>query len=236
MRLTVDLIDSSPSFINPLKDRELSLRGHRISMLENLGATKDLNDTIDLTDNDLTSLSNLPRLVRLRRLFLARNKLMHISPTVASSVPNMTTLVLTSNSIANLSDLIPLQACSKLTYLTLIGNPVTRKENYRLYTIWRIPSVRILDFEKVKKLEREQAEELFGTHDSPTELATTLSTISTVRTFDLGNKREAEVDSSRDVRIKLTAVEREKIIAQLKNAKSLAEIERLEQSLRRLEG
>lgn len=65
MRLTVDLIDSSPSFINPLKDRELSLRGqficifhfgiseilglislyflgHRISMLENLGATKVL--------------------------------------------------------------------------------------------------------------------------------------------------------------------------------------------------
>ncbi|KAK7207544.1 small nuclear ribonucleoprotein U2, A [Myxozyma melibiosi] len=239
MKLTVDLINASPSYINPLKDRELSLRGHRIPMIENLGVSKDLNDTIDLTDNDITTLTNLPRLIRLRRLLLARNKITHIAPTLTSSVPNLTTLILTSNSIQNLADLNGLGACRRLTYLSLLGNPVARKEHYRLFVIWRIPSVRILDFEKVRQAEREQAAKLFGTTDEPTELATKLSTVSNVRTFDVGSSSSSSTSQSASARngtVKLTAAERERIVEQLRNAKSLAEIERLEQTLRRLEG
>jgi U2 small nuclear ribonucleoprotein A' len=46
VRLTPELIGAAPSFLNPLKDRELDLRGHRIPVLENLGITKDQNDAI----------------------------------------------------------------------------------------------------------------------------------------------------------------------------------------------
>ncbi|KAK9450371.1 leucine-rich repeat-domain-containing protein [Limtongia smithiae] len=167
MKLTADLINSSPSYINTLKDRELSLRGHRIPLLENLGASKDLNDTIDLTDNDLTHLTNLPRLPRLRRLLLARNRIAHIAPppALANAVPNLTTLVLTSNTIGSLDEIDNLSELKKLAYLTLIDNPVTRKENYRLYVIAKVPSVRILDFQKVKQSEREEARSLYGGHD-----------------------------------------------------------------------
>lgn len=39
VRLTTDLIDSSPQYINTLRDRELSLRACKIPVLENVGAT-----------------------------------------------------------------------------------------------------------------------------------------------------------------------------------------------------
>lgn len=85
-------------------------------------------DAIDFTDNDLSSLGNFPFFPRLRTLLLARNRINHIQPTLATSLPNLTTLVLTSNNMSELADLDPLRNLSKLTHLTLLENPVTRKE------------------------------------------------------------------------------------------------------------
>lgn len=59
---------------------------------------------------------------------LARNRINHIQPTLASSIPNLTTLVLTSNNLAELADLEPLKNFPRLTHLVLMENPVTRKE------------------------------------------------------------------------------------------------------------
>lgn len=44
-------------------------------------------------------------------------------------------------------------------------------QNYRYWVIWRCPSVRFLDFTKVRDVERKKAVELFGTMEEPTELA-----------------------------------------------------------------
>ena len=44
-------------------------------------------------------------------------------------------------------------------------------QNYRLWTIWRVRSVRFLDYRKVKDAERDRATELFGTPEAPTALA-----------------------------------------------------------------
>lgn len=85
-------------------------------------------DAIDFTDNDLSTLGNFPFFPRLQTLLLARNRINHIQPTLATSLPNLTTLVLTSNNISELADLDPLRNQSKLTHLSLLENPVTRKE------------------------------------------------------------------------------------------------------------
>lgn len=85
-------------------------------------------DAIDLTDNDLSSLGNFPFFPRLNTLLLARNRINHIQPTLASSVPNLSTLVLTSNNMSELADLDPLRNLNKLTHLILLENPITRKE------------------------------------------------------------------------------------------------------------
>ena len=86
------------------------------------------HDAIDFTDNDIASLSNFPLIPRLQTLLLARNRISQIQNNIANSIPNLTTLVLTSNNINELADLDPLRLCSRLTHLSLLENPVRRKE------------------------------------------------------------------------------------------------------------
>ena len=51
-----------------------------------------------------------------------------VQPNLATSIPNLTTLVLTSNNFAELADLDALKNFSRLTHLTMLENPVTRRE------------------------------------------------------------------------------------------------------------
>ena len=48
-------------------------------------------------------------------------------------------------------------------------------QNYRYWVIWRCPSVRFFDYQKVKDVERRRATELFGTTDEPSALASKVS-------------------------------------------------------------
>ncbi|KAK4865653.1 hypothetical protein LT330_009086 [Penicillium expansum] len=228
MRLTAELIQSSLTYINPLTDRELDLRGHKIPTIENLGIAKD-QDAIDFTDNDISSLGNFPHFPRLRTLLLARNRINHIQPALPTSVPNLTTLVLTDNNVSELADLDPLRTLGRLTHLCLLQNPVTRKENYRYWTIWRIPSVRFLDFQKVTDAERATAKELFGTYEEPSSLASKIMGVKS-RTFDVSAPAE-RTPAEKGVRVQLTEKERKRVEQLIRDAKSLQEITKLEKEL-----
>ena len=57
-----------------------------------------------------------------------------------------------NNKIADLKEVAKLGTCSKLQRLILVNNIVTETPNYRVNVIARIPSLRILDFNKVTKL------------------------------------------------------------------------------------
>jgi hypothetical protein len=48
-------------------------------------------------------------------------------------------------------------------------------QHYRYWVLWRCPTVRFLDYQKVKDAERQRAQELFGTEEEPTELAQAVS-------------------------------------------------------------
>ena len=90
--------------------------------------TPQPQDAIDLTDNDIALLSNFPLSPRLQTLLLARNRVNSIQPNLAANLPNLTNLVLTANNMAELADLDPLQQFQRLTHLSLLENPVARKE------------------------------------------------------------------------------------------------------------
>nr|KAF6399461.1 small nuclear ribonucleoprotein polypeptide A' [Molossus molossus] len=60
-----------------------------------------------------------------------------------------------------MGDLDPLASLKSLTYLSILRNPVTNKKHYRLYVIYKVPQVRVLDFQKVKLKERQEAEKMF---------------------------------------------------------------------------
>ncbi|KUJ16148.1 L domain-like protein [Mollisia scopiformis] len=230
MRLTAELIQSSLSYLNPLKERELDLRGHKIPAIENLGVAGP-HDAIDFTDNDIQLLGNFPLSPRLHTLLLARNRISSIQSSLANSLPNLTTLVLTANNFAELADLDVLGTFPRLTHLVLMENPVTRKENYRYWVLWRCPAVRFLDYTKVKMVEREKAKELFGTAAEPSALASKIMGVKS-RTFDIPTANgTSATSSSKNYRVKLTDKERKKVEELIRNAKSLQDIIRLEKEL-----
>eukprot|EP01090_Pellita_catalonica_P012951 TRINITY_DN2961_c0_g1_i1.p1 TRINITY_DN2961_c0_g1~~TRINITY_DN2961_c0_g1_i1.p1 ORF type:complete len:120 (+),score=14.26 TRINITY_DN2961_c0_g1_i1:193-552(+) len=117
MRLTADLILESPSFLNPLQERELDLRGRKIAAIENLGATRDQYDTIDFTDNEIKKLENFPELQRLKMLLLANNKITSIALSFPENLPNLNHINLANNRIKHLAELKPLTQCKDLSLI-----------------------------------------------------------------------------------------------------------------------
>ncbi len=106
-------------------------------------------------------------------------------------------------------------------------------QHYRLYLIWAILSLRFLDFQKVKDVERKQAQGLFGTAEEPTELAAKIKGVKS-RTFDVSSTGANGKASGRPqgwVRTKLTDSEKKRVEQLVQNAKSLQEIERIEKDL-----
>jgi len=171
MRITQELIVGSPSFYNPLKDRELDLRGmcfsankrffvhphilflmcvdKKIPAIENLGVTQDQYDTIDFSNNAISRLESFPLLKRLKTLFFCNNRIYYIAPNIGNSLPNLEELVLTSNQLTNLTDLHTLATLPKLRKLSLLDNTVTKRQHYRLYVIHKVPQLKVLDFKKI---------------------------------------------------------------------------------------
>ncbi|KAL8166541.1 hypothetical protein V2J09_008040 [Rumex salicifolius] len=169
VRLTADLVWKCPHFFNAIRERELDLRGNKIAVLENLGATEDQFDTIDLSDNEIVKLENFPYLNRLGTLLINNNRITRINPAIGEFLPKLHTLVLTNNRLVNLVDIDPLSSLPKLQFLSLMDNLVTKKPNYRLYVIHKLKQLRLLDFRKVKQKERLEAENLFSSKEAEEE-------------------------------------------------------------------
>ncbi|KAL1522118.1 hypothetical protein AB1Y20_021760 [Prymnesium parvum] len=158
MRLTADVIARSPAFINALKDRELDLRGNKIAVLENLAATQNQFDSIDLSDNEITKLECMAILPRLRMLLMHNNRVNRFSDNLGRSFPNLETLALSNNQLVTLKELEPLAALKTLTSLSLMDNLVTKQKGYRSFVIALLPNLRLLDYKKVKQAERKEAQ------------------------------------------------------------------------------
>ncbi|KAG0212768.1 U2 small nuclear ribonucleoprotein A' [Mortierella sp. GBA30] len=230
MKLTPDLIARAPCYLNALQDRELDLRSHKIPAIENLGVTKDLNDSLDLTDNDIRSLTNFPSLPRLKCLLLSNNRISKIDVNLSQFLPNLTTVVLTNNAITELSDLEGLAGCNSLQYLSLLENPVSKKKYCRLWIVWKLPSVRVLDFQRVKKAERMEAKKLFQGKTGPSALAESIAATKS-STFEPGEGVPLPLKSSVPT-LTMTKEDQEMIKAALANAKTLDEITKLERALK----
>lgn len=76
-------------------------------------------------------------------------------------IPNLESLILTGNQLEELSDIDPLVTLENLTSLSLLHNPITAKPHYRLYVIYKLPQLRLLDFRKIRTKEKDEAKALF---------------------------------------------------------------------------
>lgn len=107
----------------------------------------------------------------------------------------------------------------------IYGKKAYTRQNYRYWVIWRCPSVRYLDFTKVRDVERKKAENLFGTVEEPTELASKIMGIKS-KNFTVSTYTPGAEESTKE-RI-YTDEEKNRMRAAILNASSLAEMARLE--------
>lgn len=207
------------------RDRELDLRDYKIPVIENLGATLDQFDCIDFTDNDIRRLEGFPLLARLKRLYLSNNRIVAIDGDLHECLPNLEGVILNNNQLAELGDIDPLAKCTKLEVLSLIDNPLCSKQHYRFYVINRLPALRLLDFKKVTAKEREEAKKLFsGVGGRKLEQDIGIKS----KTFSVQDP--LKVGSALDKR-KLSAQEMDLIRMAITRARTLQDVQRLEQIL-----
>jgi U2 small nuclear ribonucleoprotein A' len=227
MKLTPEVIESAQQYINSAtRDRELDLRGYKVTVIENLGATLDQFDSIDFSDNDIRKLDGFPLLLRLKTLLLNNNRISRIADNLHESIPNLQTLIITNNHIQELGDIDVLSQLNKLTTLSLLNNPITTKKHYRLYVIHKLPNVRLLDFRKVKLTERKESSQLFkGSKGKQLESQIGVKS----KTFIPGVSDSPAKEVNRPIH---TAADVEAIKAAIAKAQTLEEIERLNQLLK----
>lgn len=84
--------------------------------------------------------------------------------------------------------------------------------------------MRFLDFQKVKDAERKKAKELFGTRDEPTELAQSIIKTRSNQVFGAPSVNGA----SKGSKMKTTEAEKKRFQVLVQNAKTLAEVQKLE--------
>jgi len=226
-RLTADLIAQSPQYLNPLREREIDLRGNKISVIENLGATQDQFNSIDLSDNEIQKLENFPVLMKLKMLHLSNNRVARIAPGLGEHIPNLDTLILSNNKLENLSDLDNLESFKRLKMISLIGNLVTQKPNYRLHLIAKVPSLKVIDFVKVKPREKTDAYRLYSLGKKGLPLEDEKGKEKKSKSFVPGEPDAAEVAAQK-------SRQSEQIRAAIQKAKTMEEVQALERSL--LEG
>jgi len=224
VKLTADLINNSINHLNTVRERELLLRGYQIPMIENLGATFDMYDAIDLSDNHIRKLDGFPMLPRLSTLYLNNNKICRLDSSIATNITNLKSLYLTNCDVRELADIEVLARMKKLEYLSFMRNPIANKPNYRLYVIHKLPQVRVLDFQRIKQKERLRAKEFFGSQMGMKVIQQV--TNRQAKTFVPG----APIDSEFGPDGRSNA-DREAIKKAIMEAKTLEEVERLSQML-----
>ncbi|KAJ3255042.1 U2 small nuclear ribonucleoprotein [Boothiomyces macroporosus] len=207
-----DLLTSAQSRLNPMNERELDLRGFKIQKIENLALTRDVNDCLDFTDNDIAKLGNFPLMPNVKTLLLHNNRISKIESTLSKYLPNLEHLILSKNAIVELGELDPL-------VIQFNADGIRKAE---LYVIHKIPSIKVLDYKKVSESERIEALKLFSGKEG-NELLKELTEHGMNATFDPEEILETKKTISKEEQLKIREA--------IKNAKTLSEISRLEQAL-----
>uniref|UniRef100_A0A8R1HQI1 U2A'/phosphoprotein 32 family A C-terminal domain-containing protein n=1 Tax=Caenorhabditis japonica TaxID=281687 RepID=A0A8R1HQI1_CAEJA len=151
----------------------------------------------------------------------------YIAADVGAKLPNLRTLALTNNNICELGDIEPLAECKKLEYVTFIGNPITHKDNYRLYIIYKLPSVRVIDFNRVRLTERDAAKKMFKGKSGKKARDAIQKSVHTEEPSEV----ETNGNGGGIPGQKLTDEDRDKIKEAIRNAKSLSEVNYLQSIL-----
>uniref|UniRef100_A0A7S3L603 U2A'/phosphoprotein 32 family A C-terminal domain-containing protein n=1 Tax=Amphora coffeiformis TaxID=265554 RepID=A0A7S3L603_9STRA len=235
MRITAELITELVEHrINDLEERELCLGGLGLVALEHLGAARNDFDAYDLSNNRIRRLENFPKVTRLKSLYVSNNLVDSLDANnLQQNVPLLQNLVLSHNAVADFKFLQDLgEACPKLEFLSLVGNPIARRPHYRLCVLHLLPHVKCLDYVKVKQAERKTAAAWAKSAAGKAVLQQTKSEETTAPTFTPGEGVDGQSSSS-FVTAHFTTEQKAYIRDLLMSAESAQEIEEIENAVRR---
>ena len=170
---------------------------------------------------------------RLTMLLINNNFISRIG-NVAGNIPNIKCLVLTNNRISGLSDLENIILLRKLEHLSLLDNPVALKQNYRLYIIHKIPTLKTLDFLKIAKKERDDSTAFFKSAVGKALLASIADEKSNVgsESSSSSSKISSESGNNSSTPIVLTTEQKALVRAAIEAAKTKDDIDMIEKHLK----
>lgn len=197
--------------------RDLQLETDTELMPSSLKRLAKPTHILDLTNNELTSLPDLRSRSDIHTILLSRNQINVLDGRV---LPRRTrNLVVADNNISTFEQLNGLKgAPDTLENLVLRGNQVCHSEGYREHVIRTVPSLKVLDFERVTKQERQRSKEV-----QPSEVSAE-ATVTDIR-------RDKSSEIMHLVVSKMSEEKRNELKEQLTSATSLAEIARIEKLL-----
>ncbi|KAF3701209.1 Leucine-rich repeat-containing protein 9 [Channa argus] len=150
-----------------LKLEELSLNNNNISILNGLSKLHCLSklsvDGNQLSSLDISLLKQLPNLS-----FLSVDNNCITSLHGIQRVYSLLELHIANNQITTSRDIYYLKRLTNLIILDLYGNPLVEKlENYRIYVVFHLTSLKALDGTAVEVTECESAKDMFGGRLTP---------------------------------------------------------------------
>ncbi|GAV30618.1 hypothetical protein PMKS-004132 [Pichia membranifaciens] len=144
---------------------------------------------------------------------------------------------MTYNEIIHFTDLEELKELPSLRSLYLTGNPVVKNKDYRLWCIWRFPTLQVIDFQRVKDVERNQASSIFDNNPDKVKAILSVKPILVPATEALEKEEKTvinDVDAKENGDSKLlTENDRDRLEKELEQAESMEEIQRIEAILLR---
>uniref|UniRef100_A0A1A8V608 Leucine rich repeat containing 9 n=1 Tax=Nothobranchius furzeri TaxID=105023 RepID=A0A1A8V608_NOTFU len=144
-----------------LKLEELSINNNSISSLSGLAELRCLNK-LSMDENQLSSLdaSVLDKLLSLTFLSVENNHITSLQG--IQKVPSLLELYVGGNQVSKSRDVYYLKGLTNLIILDLYRNPIVEKlENYRIYVVFHLPSLKALDGTAVDLSECESAKNMF---------------------------------------------------------------------------
>ncbi|KAJ1494090.1 hypothetical protein T484DRAFT_1766595, partial [Baffinella frigidus] len=138
---------------------ELLMEENRITKIENLGSLHNLKK-LDLGKNKITFVENLLSLSKLAQLSLEDNEVEALAG--LAKLSTLLELYLGNNKVADLKEALNLKPLPKLIILDLSGNPVCQEPAYRLYSIFHLRKLKVLDGLGVETAEQTAANDTYA--------------------------------------------------------------------------
>ena len=159
----LSLADNEISRIEGLDEctllEELVLEENRIIKLEGLSKLTFLKK-LDLGKNKVSKLENLESLVHLTQLSIEDNQIESLSG--LQHMTNLMELYMCNNRVLNLKEVQHLKTIPKLIILDLTGNRICKYDSYRLYCVYYLRKLKVLDGTGVDINEQHSAREKYS--------------------------------------------------------------------------